>query len=69
MGYEPVGSLDLAENKTAQILLSLAGLGLFFLFSRVFLGLAGRMRPDLPELRLEMSKIGDLVLFWRPSWG
>lgn len=48
--YHPAGAINLATNRPLQLGLSLGSVILFVLFGLGFMGLIGRLRPDLGTL-------------------
>jgi hypothetical protein len=60
-GYRPAGSIDLSTNVPAQVVLSIAGVALFFLFAAGFAWAISVLRPDVGTINLSVSAPGLLL--------
>jgi hypothetical protein len=59
--YRPAGSIDLSTNVPAQVVLSIAGVALFFLFAAGFAWAIGALRPDAATISLSVDTGGLLL--------
>jgi hypothetical protein len=60
-GYRPAGSIDLSTNVAAQVVLSTAGIALFFLFAAGFAWAISALRPDAGTISLSVGAAGLLL--------